>query len=170
MESAQNMEIFKEIQGYSKYQISNKGRVWSKKRQIYLKASKNNSGYLQVSLSADNGKIKKELVHRLVALVFIPNPNNYPCVNHKDENKENNTETNLEWCSKDYNMNYGTCAKRIGKGNCKPIRCIETGVVYASGVEAAKAFHTSADMVSKVLHGKNRCKTINGYHLEFVID
>lgn len=168
MENTKNMEVFKDIKGYPNYQVSNLGRVWSKKRQIYLKPCKINNGYLTVSLSAINGKFKRELIHRLVALTFIDNPNNYPCVNHKDENKENNTVTNLEWCTRSYNMNYGTCAERIGKSNSKAIRCIETGVIYPSGKEAAKALGTSADIVSKVLHGKSRCKTANGYHLEFV--
>lgn len=168
MESAQNMEIFKDIKGYPNYQISNLGRVWSKKRQIYLKPNKNNSGYLQVRLTAINGKQKAELVHRLVALAFLKNPNNYPCVNHKDENKENNKLTNLEWCNRSYNINYGTCPERISKANSKAIKCIETGIIYPSGKACAEALGTSADIVSKVLHGKSRCKTANGYHLEFV--
>lgn len=162
-----NNEVWMDINGYPGYQVSNMGRIWSAKSQRYLKSYRNNSGYLQVTMTACNGKQKKELVHRLVALMFIPNPNNYPCVNHKDENKTNNIETNLEWCSRSYNINYGTCLERIGKSNSKPVRCIETGVVYASGKEAAAALGTSADIVSKVLNGKSRCKTANGYHLEF---
>lgn len=169
MENTNEMEIFKDIQGYPNYQISNLGRVWSKKRQIYLKPNKNQSGYLSVCITAINGKQKRELIHRLVALAFIPNPNNYPCVNHKDEDKENNTTTNLEWCTKKYNMNYGSVAEKIGKANKKAIKCIETGVIYSSGIEAAKALNSTPDMISKVLHHKDRCQTIGGYHLEFVI-
>lgn len=107
-------------------------------------------------------------MHRLVALAFIDNPNNYPCVNHKDENKENNTLTNLEWCDRSYNINYGNRNEKAGKKIGKPIRCIETGVIYPSGKACAEDLGTSADIVSKVLHGKSRCKTANGYHLEFV--
>lgn len=161
-------EVWKDIKGYSKYQISSYGRVWSKKRQIYLKQYKNNSGYLTVSLSADNGKVKRELIHRLVAIAFLENPNNYPCVNHKDEDKENNHLTNLEWCDKKYNINYGTCRERIGNSNSKAIRVIETGIIYPSGKACAEALGTSADIVSKVLHNKSRCKTAKGFHLEFV--
>jgi hypothetical protein len=91
------------------------GRVWSKKRQIYLKPSKINNGYLTVYIPAANGKYKRELIHRLVALHFIDNPNNYPEVNHKDECKENNTQDNLEWCSHSYNIHYGTCIDRISQ-------------------------------------------------------
>lgn len=163
-----NAEIWMDCKGYPNYQISSLGRVWSKKRQIYLKPSKNTSGYLQVSLYTDNGKIKRELIHRLVAIAFLENPNKYPCVNHKDENKENNNITNLEWCSRSYNINYGKRNEIAGKANSKAVRCIETGIIYPSGRACAEALGTTADIVSKVLHGKSGCKTVNGYHLEFV--
>lgn len=103
MENAQNMEIFKDIKGYPGYQISNKGRVWNCKRQRYVAQSKNNRGYCQVNLNAANGKRKKELVHRLVALTFIDNPNNLPEVEHKDRNRENNCVDNLCWISRSGN-------------------------------------------------------------------
>ena len=169
MDNAANMEIFKNIKGYPGYQISNMGRVWSKKRQIYLKNGKTTNGYCQVCLYAINGKNKRELVHRLVALAFIPNLNNYPCVNHKDENKENNSASNLEWCDRSYNVNYGSRNEKAGKKIKKPIKCIETGIIYNSGVEAAKALGTTPDIISKVLHNKSRCKTANGFHIEFAV-
>lgn len=93
------MEIWKDIKGYPKYQISNEGRVWSKKHQIYLKPRINKSGYYQVCMMCINGKIKTEVIHRLVAINFIPNPDNLPQVNHKDGNKLNNNIDNLEWCT-----------------------------------------------------------------------
>lgn len=97
MESAKNMEVFKDIKGCNGYQISNYGRVWSAKRNRYLALTPNNRGYLQVKVIANNGKRKNELVHRLVALHFIDNPENKPEVNHIDRNKENNSVDNLEW-------------------------------------------------------------------------
>ena len=65
-------------------------------------------------------------VYLRIAQTFIPNPDNLPEVNHKDENKVNNNVSNLEWCNSKYNSNYGTRNKR----KSKPIQCVETGVIY----------------------------------------
>lgn len=92
-------EIWKDIKGYPNYQISNLGRIWNNKTQRYLKPSAMSNGYLAVNLVAVNGKRKKELVHRLVAIAFIPNPNHYPEVDHKDRNRTNNLVENLDWVS-----------------------------------------------------------------------
>lgn len=119
-------EVWKDIKGYEGlYQVSNFGRVKSvvkilphykggtritKERilSIYI----NNYGYYQVGLKV-NACEKMFLVHRLVAEAFIPNPNNYPCVNHKSEVKTDNRVENLEWCDYQYNSNYGTRNQRI---------------------------------------------------------
>ena len=104
-----------------KYQVSNFGRVRSlnynhKTGKIkLLKINKHGNGYCVVSLY-ENKKQKQFLVHRLVAFAFIPNPNGYTEVNHIDENKENNHVENLEWCTREYNMTYGTSKeRRVGK-------------------------------------------------------
>lgn len=162
----ENKEVWMDIKGYPNYQISNMGRVWSKKRQIYLKHNKNQKGYHTVCLYAINGKVKREQVSRLVALHFIPNPNNYPCVNHKDENKDNNKENNLEWCSRSYNINYGTRNKKASQKISKPIRCVETGVVYKSGRDASLALGVDYSAVSHVINGRQ--KTLKGLHFELV--
>jgi len=78
-------------------------------------------GYKQVCLHTSDGRQHQRKVHRLVAEAFIPNPNDYPCVNHKDECKSNNSVSNLEWCTRTYNINYGTTKQRIAKSLARPI-------------------------------------------------
>lgn len=138
-------EIWKDIEGYEGlYQISNLGRVKSLERVVngrwgklkvkgcILKNYVSKSGYVVVSL-AHNQNIRYKKVHRLVAEAFIENPNGYPQVNHKDEDKTNNTvwvnedgsidqeKSNLEWCSPSYNLNYGTRSIKAAKSNFKKV-------------------------------------------------
>lgn len=106
-------EMWKDIKGYEeKYQVSNLGRVKNKQRDFILKQTKDNNGYLKVALSK-NKYIKHFRVHRLVAMSFLENENNYKYVNHINENKEDNRLENLEFCSSKYNCNYGTRMERI---------------------------------------------------------
>lgn len=113
-------EIWKDIEGYEGlYQVSNLGRVRSlnfrgntHKQSLLKQSIKKKNGYAQVTL-CKNGKQKIYLVHQLVALMFLDNTNNYPIINHKDENKTNNNVNNLEWCSYKYNSNYGSVRQRL---------------------------------------------------------
>lgn len=100
-------EEWKAIKDFPNYKISNYGRVFSKYKNGLLKQSKDAYGYSQVNLNRHSKK-----VHRLVAETFIPNPDNLPEINHKDEDKNNNKLSNLEWCTSTYNMNYGNVLKR----------------------------------------------------------
>ena len=118
MEYKFEFEEWRDIPGYfGLYQVSNFGRVKSlvgthrESRERILKPYKTKYGYLRVRLCKD-GKVKQFYVHRLVAEAFIPNPDNLPQVNHKNENKTDNKVENLEWCTAKYNQNYGTCIKR----------------------------------------------------------
>lgn len=97
---------------YSNYKINKKGQIINK----YNKLLRYNAatGYNSVALVSDNNIIKTLLVHRLVAMTFLLNPNNYEMVNHKDENKLNNNVDNLEWCDAKYNITY-SCGKKINQ-------------------------------------------------------
>ena len=93
------MELFKIIEEFPDYQISNLGNIKNKKGQLLnIGHRRSNSGYIQVRLSK-NGKYYYRYIHRLLALAFIPNPNGYRTINHIDGNKLNNSISNLEWAS-----------------------------------------------------------------------
>lgn len=100
------MEEWKTISVNSNYFISNYGRVKNAKGQI-IKPFINHKGYLKISLyNKQLHKSEKFRINRLVAIAFIPNPENLPVVNHIDEDKQNNFVNNLEWCSVKYNNIY----------------------------------------------------------------
>ena len=104
-------EIWKDIKNYEGiYQISNFGRVKNIKKQKILKPLITNK-YCKVVL-CKNGIVSNQLIHRLVAIHFLPNLHNFKEVNHKDENPLNNCLSNLEWCDRKYNINYGTANLR----------------------------------------------------------
>lgn len=123
-------EIWKDIPGYEGlYQASTYGRIKSLRRYRFNHNKKQIveerilkpgvvNGYLRVALWKD-AKQKNILVHRLIALTFISNPNNYKEINHKDETRQNNHVDNLEWCSHKYNNNYGTINERRSKNRKK---------------------------------------------------
>ena len=112
-----NFSTFLPIKGYeSIYSISDKGEVYNEIYNKYLKPYKNTKHhYLVVSLCKENSKIKLCSVHRLVAGAFIPNPDNKPCVNHKDSNRENNNVENLEWVTHKENTKHGIEVGNINK-------------------------------------------------------
>ncbi len=122
-------EVWKDIKGYEGlYQVSNLGRVKSvthdvidsigrhsvKEGRILSLRNSTKTGYPTINLAKD-GKFKSFNIHRLVAEAFIPNPKNLPCVNHKDESRDNNCVNNLEWCTYKYNNTYGTASERRTK-------------------------------------------------------
>ncbi|WP_366942566.1 NUMOD4 domain-containing protein [uncultured Thomasclavelia sp.] len=111
--------MWKDVKNYEGlYLVSNLGRIKSVRKNKILSPFINTRGRYQIRFKV-NGKITRPFVHRLVAEAFIPNPHNYPEINHKDENKLNNEISNLEWCTTKYNANYGTRNKRISETNRK---------------------------------------------------
>lgn len=120
------MEIWKDIIGYEGvYQISSFGRVKSLHnkagiKELIMKPHKKYNGYYQIRLK-NKGTEKDFSIHRLVALHFIPNPENKPQVNHLNEDKSDNRVENLEWCTQAYNNIYGTRIERVKNKVGKPI-------------------------------------------------
>ena len=177
-------EIWKPIKGYEGwYEVSSYGRVRSADRVNIntnglvrnlkgriLKPVKDKDGYLLCRLYK-NGQNKTVKIHRLVAEAFITNPNNLPVINHKDENKANNSvflkkdgsvdlkKSNLEWCDSKYNANYGTRNKRIVETQSKPVLQIdlETNQIveeYPSTAEASRQLKISHSGISMCCNGK----------------
>jgi hypothetical protein len=134
------VEIWKDIENFSKYQVSNLGRIKSKgrytkvgiknqdkcyRKEYIVDGFINKKGYKQVTLYDDNGKPKTMRVHKLVALAFIENEDNLPQINHKDGNKQNNCVDNLEWISNYDNIQHaiknGLVNQELRKENMRKV-------------------------------------------------
>ena len=114
------MEKWKSVVGYEGlYEVSNIGRVKNSQTEHVLSPGVS-QGYYYVALYKDRERKNKQ-VHRLVAEAFIENPNNYPLINHKDENRKNNVVENIEWCTYLYNNTYnGLSEKRSERQRGRP--------------------------------------------------
>ena len=182
-------EEWRDIKGFEGYyQVSNLGRVRSvdrviintgnkgeNKRSHYkgkiLRQAHRNKGYLGVILTK-NSKQHSFSVHRLVAQAFIPNIKNLPQINHKDENKENNSVDNLEWCDCKYNINYGSWRQKQsyshkGKYSKKVVQLDKSGhliKMFNSITEAEK--ETGIRHISAVARGQR--KYAGGYIWKFL--
>lgn len=164
-------EEFRLIKDYENlYEVSNYGRIKSVKRGIIIKQRKDKRGYCILDLHKNN-KQKTQKVHRLVAQAFIPNYNNYPCINHKDENKENNCIDNLEWCTIKYNNNYGTSRKRAAKKMGKKINQydLQDNLIktWCSMIEASRKLNIDRRSIFHCCKGYKHCKSAGGYKWQY---
>lgn len=167
-------EIWKFIDGYNdRYQVSNLGRIkslnWHNEGYERLMVpQKDKKGYLRVILCKDK-KGHPNKVHRLVAKAFILNPENLPQVNHKNENKEDNRVSNLEWIDNLRNSNHGTRKIRLSKSHIgistgtKSCKIIEDNLIFKSQAAAARYLNVSKSCVSDACLGKS--KTCKGKHI-----
>lgn len=164
-------EVWKDVVGYEGlYQVSNIGNVKSLNNNCIRKPIKHRCGYLRVDLWRD-GKMQNAYVHRLVAQAFIPNPENKAQVNHINGNKTDNRTDNLEWVTNAQNAThaYRVLGKKpYERKNTKKVLCIETGIIYPSIAEAAKAVNGSHGCISLACNG--RYKTHKKFHWKYVED
>lgn len=159
------MEIWKNIENYEGlYQVSNLGNVKSLPRNTtkgkLLKPTKSRNGYLRVVLCKNNKK-KAFLIHRLVASAFIPNEENLPQVDHRDNDKTNNKAENLQWISNVENNR----KKETGIGIPRRVQCIETGEVFESAAAAAKSVNRKPVSMNRNLRGLTQ--TCAGKHFKY---
>ena len=162
-------EQWRPVAGFSKYEVSNKGRVKSLYTGNVLHLTATPTGYLYASM-VENGKHFSKSVHRLVAKAFVPNPEEKPEVNHLNEKRDDNRSENIEWCTRSENNNYGTHKQRAAltqrtNGHCgKPVMIISpSGVKYrfVSQSEAARFIGAASSEVNATVRGKQH--KVRGY-------
>lgn len=182
--------MLKDVKGFENYLIDEDGNVWSKLRKVQYKNGylvtkggkkvtphQTKNGYLFVTLYKDKVKYQKK-VHRLVAETFIPNPENLPFVNHRDEDKTNNSICNLEWCTTEYNNCYGNRLENLSR---KMLNRLDQSIkvemfdlegnlidIFPSLAEASRFVNGSATNIQKCCVGryKTAYKYIWKYHKE----
>lgn len=158
-------EIWKVINDFPNYLISNYGRVkrinsrYDKFIDKYLPISLNGFGYYTISLHKGHKTFRKA-IHKLVAEHFVPNPNNYPIINHKDENKFNNKFDNLEWCNIGYNVLYSNNNIKAANQRKTAIKFIDNKgneYIYDSIVDCARNHNLDASSISKRITNTANC-------------
>lgn len=181
MTKEQSAEIWKDIKGYEGlYQISSLGRVKSYPRKYYsywrktyinynekilkplIRSKNKNNNYFYCDLYI-NKKSKHYNIHRLIAIAFIPNPDNKPCINHIDGNKQNNNISNLEWCTIEENnkhaLNNGLILREekhpMHKLNNKQVIEIRNMKDVFSTKEISKIYNVTKDTINNILSRKN---------------
>lgn len=168
-----NQETWKDVVGYEGlYMVSNLGRIKSidrvvkgkrkgamKRKGHLMKPFSHPSGYLQIGLCKD-GEINKQLLHRIVAISFLKNPENLPEVNHKNSDRKDCSVINIEWCDKDQNMLHAKKLERFKQGGnhyrARIILDTSTGVFYESVKEAATFTRYSYGYILQMMKGVKR--------------
>lgn len=168
------MELWKDINNASNYEVSNYGQVRNKTTKYILKWRVCKTGYYQVSIKLDDtGKFQNQYIHRLVAMAWLPNEDNKPSVNHKDGDKSNNRVDNLEWMT--YAEQQTHRAEVLGKKNIgspkkvgqysKDGKLIQ---IFESVEEAAASFGKARTNIDNAIHHKKNQQTAYGYIWKYI--
>lgn len=179
------LRIIKPVIGYeNEYFVSYDGNVFRKsseyinnlgikciRKEVQLKPKVDNKGRQFVKL-CKNGIGKDYNVARLIATAFIPNPNNYPMINHKDENPSNNCADNLEWCTNAYNQSYGTCPQRkakIAKNREPVVKIISDNhiIIYESSRYAEKVTNINHSAIRRACSDTTGTRFCKGFRWRF---
>lgn len=164
------MEQWRSIPDYPPYEASNMGRIRNKLTGYILKQQKHRLGYSVVGIIIQHKQIIK-YVHRLVALAFIPQTGKE--INHKNEIKSDNRVTNLEWCDRTYNINYGTSNERKRKKMGRRVKQITSDgnviCVFDSTKQAGIETGINYRHIQELCKGTNqKRKTAGGFRWEYV--
>lgn len=158
--------ILKDIPGFEgRYQIDETGIIYNAKRGTIIKQWIGTTGYFMVNLKINN-KQHARRVHRFLAQVFIPNPNEYPQINHKNGIKTDNRLGNLEWCTRSENIQHSydvlkrCIVEGARNGRSKLVLDLETGIFYDSVKFAAQAKGIDRDFLKYSLREKGGCKSL----------
>ena len=160
------MEEWREIEGFPNYRISSNGRIKSLNYnktgcEKILTPHRLNNGYLGINLYDSSRKSCNLLIHRLAAMAFIPNPNGYKIINHKDESRDNNFVGNLEWCNHKYNLNYGNRNSKLSsKLRNNPLICTPV-LQYSISEKLIKEFPSIAEAARTVNNGNIKAAATN---------
>lgn len=156
---------WRKIERFAGYEVSENGDVRNVKTGRTLKPITNKKGYLRVRMKRDEMTISS-VVHRLVAEAFVENPLNLPQVNHKDGNKKNNHFSNLEWMTGSENIRHRIYElKKHGGIKVRAVVCVETGVVFPSVRDAARAVGGDVSNISRCC--KKEGATVKGFHWRY---
>ena len=154
------IEQWKTIDEFPQYSVSNLGRVKNNKTNRIMVGGFDKNGYKQVTISHNKHQYNRRIC-RLVAIAFIPNPNNLPCVNHIDENKQNDKVINLEWCTFQYNNDYGLRTQKTRR----KVKCVETGIIWDGLRVIERDLGISHSSISQAC--RKGC-VAGGYHWQYV--
>ena len=159
----------KQIKGFENYLINEDGEIFSKFTKTKIISHKDKYGYLRIRLVNEYGR-KSVFIHRLLAMTFIPNPENKPCVNHIDCNKSNNDLLNLEWATQKENIkhawNNGKCTKNYEsikmahKAVSKKVLDTNTNNVFNSISEAIRYYKIPSTTFYRLMNKSNQFKLI----------